>query len=87
MTTQPDRPPYDRTGTVPGTAYPLRGPEPRAATGPVSRRRTVTYPLVSTMPPLGALATAPGSARAHVRSTLAEWQLMRMLPNYWPANW
>jgi hypothetical protein len=27
------------------------------------------------MSPLGALATAPGSARAHVRTTLADWGL------------
>ena len=60
---------------MPGTGYELRGPEPRTATGPASRRRTVTYPLISTMPPLGALPTAPGAARAHVRSTLAEWHM------------
>jgi hypothetical protein len=35
----------------------------------------VSYPLVSTMPPLGALRTAPGSARAHLRNTLAEWHM------------
>lgn len=33
------------------------------------------YPLVSQMTPLGALNTAPGCARAHLRDTLAEWGL------------
>lgn len=33
------------------------------------------YPLVSQMTPLGALKTAPGCARAHLRDTLAEWQM------------
>ena len=33
------------------------------------------WPLTSSMPPLGALRTAAGSARAHVRLTLADWQL------------
>jgi anti-sigma regulatory factor (Ser/Thr protein kinase) len=40
-----------------------------------SRLDPVTYPLVSQMPPLGALATAPGSARAHLRSTLKAWHM------------
>jgi len=30
---------------------------------------------VSQMPPLGALPTAPGCARAHVRDTLKQWRL------------
>jgi hypothetical protein len=33
----------------------------------------MSYPLMSQMPPLGALPTAPGTARAHLRNTLAEW--------------
>lgn len=33
------------------------------------------YPLVSQLAPLGALPTAPGCARAHVRSTLARWEM------------
>ncbi len=33
------------------------------------------YPLVSTMTPLGALPTAPGCARAHLRDTLEQWNL------------
>ena len=35
----------------------------------------MSYPLVSTMPPLGALNTAPGSARAHLRTTLKVWDM------------
>ncbi len=38
--------------------------------------RAVTgWPLSSVMAPLGVLPTAPGCARAHVRSTLAAWNL------------
>jgi len=33
------------------------------------------WPLSSVMPPLGALRTAPGSARAHARAVLATWRL------------
>lgn len=33
------------------------------------------WPLVSTMPPLGALPTAPASARAHVGAVLPGWHL------------
>jgi anti-sigma regulatory factor (Ser/Thr protein kinase) len=33
------------------------------------------WPLVSAMPPLGALLTAPASARAHVHAVLAGWRL------------
>jgi anti-sigma regulatory factor (Ser/Thr protein kinase) len=33
------------------------------------------YPLVSQMTPLGALKTAPGCARAHLRRTLSEWDM------------
>jgi hypothetical protein len=35
----------------------------------------VRWPLVSTLPPLGALPSAPGAARAHVDIVLAEWQM------------
>jgi len=35
----------------------------------------VRYPLVSQMTPLGALTSAPGAARAHLRNTLAEWNM------------
>jgi hypothetical protein len=33
------------------------------------------WPLVSAMPPLGALTTAPASARAHVGAVLPGWRL------------
>jgi anti-sigma regulatory factor (Ser/Thr protein kinase) len=33
------------------------------------------WPLVSAMPPLGALTTAPASARAHVHAVLPGWRL------------
>jgi anti-sigma regulatory factor (Ser/Thr protein kinase) len=33
------------------------------------------YPLVSQLAPLGALTTAPGCARAHVKDTLKKWGL------------
>jgi anti-sigma regulatory factor (Ser/Thr protein kinase) len=33
------------------------------------------WPLVSAMPPLGAVVSAPGSARAHVRAVLPGWHL------------
>jgi anti-sigma regulatory factor (Ser/Thr protein kinase) len=35
----------------------------------------MSYPLVSIMPPLGALSTAPGSARAHLRNILKLWRM------------
>src|ERR1700688_2095572 len=72
------QPPDSRTGIVLGATHPNRSSELGSGAGPVShgsRRMAPSYPLVSTMPPLGALATAPGSARAHVRSTLAEWHM------------
>ncbi len=33
------------------------------------------WPLSSVMPPMGALTSAPGSARAHVRTVLTDWHL------------
>jgi anti-sigma regulatory factor (Ser/Thr protein kinase) len=33
------------------------------------------YPLVSTLTPLGALPTAPGVARGHVKDTLTTWDM------------
>lgn len=36
------------------------------------------WPLTSAMPPLGALSTAPASARAHVNVTLADWRLSEL---------
>jgi anti-sigma regulatory factor (Ser/Thr protein kinase) len=36
------------------------------------------WPLVSAMPPLGALVTAPASARAHVHALLPGWRLAHL---------
>jgi anti-sigma regulatory factor (Ser/Thr protein kinase) len=33
------------------------------------------WPMSSMLPPMGALASAPGTARAHVRAVLAGWRL------------
>lgn len=41
----------------------------------VTAGSAVRWPLSSAMPPLGALPSAPGAARAHVRQVLAEWHL------------
>jgi serine/threonine-protein kinase RsbW len=35
----------------------------------------ISWPMSSRLPPMGALTTAPGTARAHVRSVLAGWGL------------
>jgi serine/threonine-protein kinase RsbW len=35
----------------------------------------IAWPLSSALPPMGALASVPGTARAHVRAVLAEWGL------------
>jgi len=48
--------------------FPAVGPAP-----PASGQRLARYPLVSQLTPLGALLTAPGCARAHVRETLGHW--------------
>lgn len=51
-------------------------PQPQQpASPPTSSRRPVQYPLVSELSPLGALPTAPGCARGHVRDTLKRWDL------------
>jgi hypothetical protein len=44
------------------------------ASGTVAR-----WPLVSAMPPLGALVTAPASARAHVGAVLPGWHLASLI--------
>lgn len=41
-------------------------------------RPPVTRTALSATPPFGALATAPGLARGHVRATLAEWNLREL---------
>lgn len=67
------QPPNGRTRSALGPTAPRRGLEPRFV--PASLSRQVSYPLVRTMPQLGALPTAPGLARAFARTTLAEWQM------------
>lgn len=60
------------------TARPHRNASLRPGAGPASRtdgRTPGRYPLVSQMTPLGALTSAPGAARAHLRNTLAEWNM------------
>jgi hypothetical protein len=77
-----------RAGTVPGTPQQWhRSSEPRSGVSPVTHvpQRPVRptppampsqrYPLVSQLAPLGALKTAPGAARGHVKSTLTTWNM------------
>lgn len=49
-------------------------------TGPceVTGQPMIRWPLSSAMAPLGVLPTAPGCARAYVRSTLAVWNLRHL---------
>lgn len=45
-------------------------------TGPsMTRPPRPNWPLSSVLPPMGALATAPRTARMHLRDTLGEWGL------------
>jgi anti-sigma regulatory factor (Ser/Thr protein kinase) len=39
----------------------------------------IAWPLSSALPPMGALTSAPGTARAHVRAVLAGWGLAGMI--------
>ena len=38
-----------------------------------------SWPLSSVLPPMGALATAPRTARMHLRDTLQEWDLPELI--------
>jgi anti-sigma regulatory factor (Ser/Thr protein kinase) len=70
-----------RADAVNSTGLPRHGAESRSGVGPVSHangRTSVRYPLVSQMTPLGALTSAPGAVRAHLRTTLAEWNMTAM---------
>lgn len=42
---------------------------------PATASTASAWPLSSTLPPMGALKTAPGSARAFVKDALAFWGL------------
>jgi hypothetical protein len=44
----------------------------------IDARPPAPWPLASTSPTLGALTTAPGTARAHVEAVLAEWGLANL---------
>jgi anti-sigma regulatory factor (Ser/Thr protein kinase) len=75
---QPPPPPHSGRADADSTARGSRSAAPRSSVGPVSHangRPPVRYPLVSQMTPLGALTSAPGAVRAHLRNTLAEWNM------------
>jgi anti-sigma regulatory factor (Ser/Thr protein kinase) len=42
---------------------------------PMARSAKPDWPLISVLPPVGALVTAPRMARRHVRETLGRWNL------------
>jgi len=46
---------------------------------PMTRPPRPTWPLFSVLPPMGALPTAPRTARMHVRDTLKEWSLPELV--------
>jgi anti-sigma regulatory factor (Ser/Thr protein kinase) len=54
-----------------GGALPARAAELGCAAGPAGQ----DWPLVSALPPLAALPTAPACARGHVRAVAHEWGL------------
>src|SRR5260370_22375386 len=77
----PPQPESGRADAVNSTGIPRHGAESRSGVCPVSHakgRGPVKYPLVSQMTPLGALTSAPGAVRAHLRNTLAEWNMTAM---------
>ena len=73
----PPQPQSGRADAVSSTGLPRHGVESRSGVGPVSHANgsRPKYPLVSQMTPLGALTSAPGAVRAHLRNTLAEWNM------------
>ncbi|MGH3246111.1 MAG: ATP-binding protein [Trebonia sp.] len=46
---------------------------------PMTRPPRPSWPLSSVLPPMGALATAPRTARMHLRDTLKEWGLPELI--------
>ena len=46
---------------------------------PMTRPPSPSWPLSSVLPPMGALATAPRTARMHLRDTLKEWGLPELI--------
>lgn len=46
---------------------------------PMTRPPRPSWPLSSVLPPMGALVTAPRTARMHLRDTLKEWGLPELI--------
>jgi anti-sigma regulatory factor (Ser/Thr protein kinase) len=46
---------------------------------PMTRSSRPSWPLSSVLPPMGALPTAPRTARMHLRDTLKEWGLPELI--------
>jgi anti-sigma regulatory factor (Ser/Thr protein kinase) len=46
---------------------------------PMTHPARPSWPLFSVLPPMGALATAPRTARMHLRDTLKEWGLPELI--------
>lgn len=46
---------------------------------PMTRPPRPSWPLFSVLPPMGALPTAPRTARMHLRDTLGEWGLPELI--------
>jgi anti-sigma regulatory factor (Ser/Thr protein kinase) len=46
---------------------------------PMTRPPNPSWPLSSVLPPMGALATAPRTARMHLRDRLKEWSLPELI--------
>src|ERR1700677_4484644 len=66
-----------------GLVHPSRSPHGAPVsvmTGPqMTRPPRPNWPLSSVLPPMGALATAPRTARMHLRDTLKEWDLPELI--------
>src|SRR5260370_11765707 len=84
MTSYPSQrlpsPTNGRADTTARPAHPPRGVSPASHGGsrpvrptPPPKTQPQRYPLVSELAPLGALKTAPGCARGHVKNTLTTW--------------
>src|SRR5712691_6903514 len=77
---QPVGPPFE--GGF-GLVHPSRsshGAPVSVMTGPpMTRPPRPGWPLSSVLPPMGALATAPRTARMHLRDTLKEWGLPELI--------
>ncbi len=63
---------------TPAAAQPAAAPAPAPAPAPPPPRQ---WPLRYALPAMGALPTAPRTARAHVRDVLGQWGLTRLEDN------